>query len=162
MTDKNNIERLFKSHYMQLHREASMLLQDGESARDIVNDVFVTLLSSSSEVEVTSGYLYTAVRNRCLSHIRNTDIRKRILNLYFKDIEDYDEEEWPDEETVARIYEIIKEDLNPQCRRVMELRFCEGLTFAKVAQAIGISENAVYKYVRQALVLIRKKLNENG
>lgn len=162
MTDKNNIERLFKSHYKQLHRVASMLLQDGESARDIVNDVFVTLLSSSSDDEVTSRYLFTAVRNRCLSHIRNTDIRRRILNLYFKDIQDYENEEWPDEDTVARIYEIIKEDLTQQCRRVMELRFCEGLTFTKVAHTMGMSENAIYKYVRQALVLIRKKLNENG
>ncbi len=162
MTDKKNIERLFKTHYKDLHRLASMLLQDDDSARDIVNDVFVTLLSSSSDVEVTTGYLYTAVRNRCLTQIRNTDIRRRIINLYFKDVEDYDDEEWPDEETIARIYEIIKEDLTPQCRRVMELRFCEGLTFAKVAEKMDMSENAVYKYVRQALVLIRKKLNQHG
>lgn len=36
MTDKNYIERIFNSHYKQLHRVASILLHDGESARDIV------------------------------------------------------------------------------------------------------------------------------
>ena len=82
--------------------------------------------------------------------------------LYFLENGDYETESWPDELTVDRIYGIIDTDLTPQCRRIMELRFCDGLTFAKVAERMSMSETAVYKYVRQALVIIRKKLSENG
>lgn len=77
-------------------------------------------------------------------------------------MEEYDAEKWPDDETIARIYQIIKSELTPQCRRIMELRFINGLSFANVAENLGISETAVYKHVRQALVIIRKKLNQNG
>lgn len=44
----------------------------------------------------------------------------------------------------------------------MELRFEAGMSFSKIADVLGVSENAVYKHVRHALVIIRKNLNDNG
>lgn len=163
MMDKNDIEKLFKAHYRQMLRLASALLNDGDTARDVVHDVFANLLSSKmrGDIHINPGYLLAAVRNRCLNVIRDTDARQRVSALYFYETEEYDTEDWPDEATIVRIYGIIKSELTPQTRRVMEMRFGEGLTFAKVASALGISENAVYKHVRQALVIIRKNL-ENG
>lgn len=162
MTYINDIERLFRTHYLQLHRLASVLIQDDESARDIVNDLFADLLNSPMKESPKAGYLYSAVRNRCLNRLRDTDKHNRVSKLYFLENGDYETESWPDELTVDRIYGIIDTDLTPQCRRIMELRFCDGLTFAKVAERMSMSETAVYKYVRQALVIIRKKLSENG
>ena len=76
--------------------------------------------------------------------------------------EEYDGEDWPDEETIARIYSLIKSEISPQSRRVMELRFSQGLPFARIAASMGISETAVYRHMSHALIIIRKKLNENG
>lgn len=162
MTNRNDIEQLFKAHYKQMRRVASALLHDDDTARDAVHDVFASLLSGANSAAITPGYLLTAVRNRCLNIIRDAEIRLRIANLYFLDSEDYDAEDWPDDATIARVYDIIKSELTPQCRRVMELRFQDGLTFALVAETLGISQNAVYKHVRQALLIIRKNLSENG
>lgn len=177
MMDKNDIEKLFKAHYPQMLRVASALLHDGDMARDVVHDVFANLLSPKVRGEqpaqtpslaqvagteaITPGYLLATVRNRCLNIIRDMDTRRRITSLYFSEVEEYDTEDWPDDATMARIYGIIKSELTPQTRRVMEMRFTNGLTFAKVAATLGISENAVYKHVRQALVIIRKNL-KNG
>ncbi|MDE5850242.1 MAG: hypothetical protein K2H38_08885 [Muribaculaceae bacterium] len=66
MTDKTHIERLFREHYRQLHRLAKILLHDDELARDIVHDVFASLLSGRKENTVTIGFLLNSVRNRCL------------------------------------------------------------------------------------------------
>lgn len=162
MTNKNNIEKLFKAHYQQMHRLAKALLHDDDSARDIVHDVFESLLYSKNDTKVSPSYLLSSVRNRALNMIRDKGIHDRILNLYFCEIEEYDTENWPDDETIAEIYQIIKEELTPQCRRIVELRFIEGLKFSAVAETLGLSENAVYKQVRQALVIIRKNLNQNG
>ncbi|MCI9053658.1 MAG: sigma-70 family RNA polymerase sigma factor [Muribaculaceae bacterium] len=145
-----------------MRRLARALLHDDDSARDIVHDVFESLLNSKNQALFSTAYLLSSVRNRCLSQIRDKGIHDRILNLYFCEMEEYDAEKWPDDETIARIYQIIKSELTPQCRRIMELRFINGLSFANVAENLGISENAVYKHVRQALVIIRKKLNQNG
>ena len=162
MTDKTHIERLFREYYRQLHRLARMLLHDDDLARDIVHDVFASLLSGCKEDSVTIGFILNSVRNRCLNYIRDASVSQRLASLYYVDSDEYDTEEWPDEETIKEIYFIIQSELTPRCRRAMELRFVEGLKFYQVAEAMGISEVAVYGHVRRGIEIIRKKLNENG
>lgn len=169
MTKKNDIERLFKAHYEQMYRLASGLLHDNELARDVVHDVFKALLDEGEEMKdanfkilFTASYLLKAVRNRCLNHIRDCEIHQRIARRYFLENEEYDTEKWPDEETIARIYTVINSSLTPQARRVMELRFNDGMAFSKVAAVMGISETAVYRHLRHALIVIRQNLKENG
>ena len=158
MTKINDIEVIFKTHYGRLRRLALAIVRDDDSSRDIVNDVFVSLLDRPAAVVPTFAYLAAAVRNRSLNHLRDCDIRRRVINLYFIEADDYDAVQWPDEETIARIYDVIANELTPQCRRVMELRFSCGLTFAEVARKMEISENTVYKHLRHALNIIRNKL----
>ena len=169
MTNEKDIERLFKAHYTQMHRLAMVLLQDGDSARDIVHDVFEALIGAGRDAgaavggaEITAGYLMRAVRNRCLNHIRNLSTRERIANRYFLENRDYDEEQWPDEETMQAISGIIAGELTPQCRRVVEMRFRTGMSYAEISAELQISGTAVYKHLRHALSIIRKKLKENG
>ena len=145
-----------------MRRLAVALLHDDDLACDIVHDVFASLLDSTPNLLVTGGYLLKAVRNRCLNHIRDCEIHQRIANRYFLDNEEYDAEDSPDEETITRIYSLIKSDISPQARRIMGLRFNDGMPFAKIAVAMGISETAVYRHLSHALTIIRTKLNENG
>lgn len=162
MTNRNDIEQLFKAHYAQMYRLAVALLHDDDLARDIVHDVFVSLLDGKTDILATKSYLLRAVRNRSLNHIRDCEIHQRIANRYVLDNKEYDTEDWSDEETIARIYSLIRNDIPPQAKRVMELRFSDGLPFARVAATMGISETAVYRHLSHALTIIRKKLNENG
>lgn len=162
MTNKDDIEQLFKAHYERMCRLAAALLHDDDLARDIVHDVFASLLGAPLKFSVTGGYLMKAVRNRCLNHIRDCDIHQRIANRYFLDDEQYEDEEWPDEETIRRMYDLISSKITQQARKVIELRFGQGLPFAKIAQAMAISETAVYRHLSHALIIIRKKLNQNG
>lgn len=48
MTERNDIEQLFKAHYPQMHHLAMALLHDADLARDIVHDVFVSLLDGKA------------------------------------------------------------------------------------------------------------------
>ena len=163
MTHRTDIEKLFKKHYAQMHRQAAMLLHDDDLARDIVHDVFCTLLNGNIAVTaLTPSYLLRAVRNRCLNHIRDLDVHGRVLGMYFTEMDEYDEEDRPDEATILEIYSIISDDLPEQCRRVIELRFVSGLKFEAVAREMGISQTAVFKHLRHALSIIRNKLRENG
>lgn len=162
MTNRNDIEQLFKAHYAQMYRLAKALLHDDDLARDIVHDVFASLLDGHTSLHVSGGYLLKAVRNRSLNHIRDCDIHQRIDHLYFLDNEEYDSERWPDDETMARIYSLIHNDISAQAKRVIELRFSVGMPFARIAAVMGISETAVYRHLSNALKIIRKKLNENG
>lgn len=162
MTNRNDIERLFKTHYAQMYRLATALLHDDDLARDIVHDVFASLLDRDQNILVNGGYLLKSVRNRCLNHIRDCGIHQRIANCYFLDNEEYDIEDWPDEDTIARIDSMIRNDISPQARRVIELRFSNGMPFSRIATTMGISETAVYRHLSHALSVIRKKINDNG
>lgn len=158
MNNRNNIEKLFKANYGRMYRLALAILHDDDLAHDIVHDVFAAILDNKSENTVTETYLLRAVRNRCLNHIRDCGIHQRVENRYFIENEEYDSEDWPDDETLTRLHTLIRSDLTPQARRVMELRFSDGLQFAKIAGIMGISETAVYRHLSNALKTIRQKL----
>ena len=145
-----------------MYRLATALLHDDDLARDIVHDVFASLLDRDQNILVNGGYLLKSVRNRCLNHIRDCGIHQRIANCYFLGNEEYDIEDWPDEETIARIDSMIRNDISPQARRVIELRFSNGMPFSRIATTMGISETAVYRHLSHALSVIRKKINDNG
>lgn len=162
MTNGNDIEQLFKAHYAQMYRLAKALLHDDDLARDIVHDVFASLLDGHTSLHISGGYLLNAVRNRSLNHIRDCEIHQRIANRYFLDNEEYDSERWPDDETIARIYRLIRNEIPTQAKRVIELRFSDGMTFTRIAAVMDLSETAVYRHLSNALKIIRKKLNEDG
>ncbi len=163
MTNRNDIEKLFRTHYEMLHRLARILLHDSDLAHDIVHDVFASLINSGDDCSgITGAYLLSSVRNRCLNHIRNAGARERIHSLYLLEQSEYDTDDWPDEETVATVDRIMDDCLTDRCRLVVDMRFTGGLSYAAIASALGISEVAVYKHLRHAIETIRKNLRENG
>lgn len=97
MMNVKDIEMLFKMHYRPMHRLAATILHDDESARDIVHDVFESLLHTESKVDISLGYLLTAVRNRCINLIRDNELHSKIEKMQLIDCEEY--EDWPDNET---------------------------------------------------------------
>ena len=158
----NDIEQLFKANYERMYRFAVAILHDDDLAHDIVHDVFASLLDNTSDSAVTESYLLRAVRNRCLNHIRDCGIHQRVENRYFIENDEYDTEDWPDDETITKMHALIQSELTPQARRVMELRFSDGLQFSKIANLMQISESAVYRHLSNALKTIRQKLINNG
>jgi RNA polymerase sigma-70 factor (ECF subfamily) len=161
MTKRNDIEQLFKSHYPAMHRLAMLTLRDEEAARDIVHDVFESLLTAGL-TDVSGQYLLRAVRNRCLNYLRGLSTKERILESYFLDEKEIEDEEWPDDETIAKIHATVANDLTVACRRVVELRFTAGRSYKEIAVGVGISEVAVYKHLRHAIDVLRSKLSQNG
>lgn len=161
MTTTNDIEQLFRTHYAAMHRMAMLILRDEEVARDIVHDVFESLLNAGL-TDVSVQYLLRAVRNRCLNHLRALSTRERIREIYALDESEIAEVEWPDDETIAKIHSTVANDLTDACRRVVVLRFSEGKSYKEIAAILGVSEVAVYKHLRHAIDVLRSKLSQNG
>ena len=161
MTTKDDIERLFRTHYAAMYRLAMLILRDDDLARDIVHDVFEALLVSRKS-DVSATYLLTAVRNRCLKHIRTLSAIDRMKEVYSVDEREIEDEEWPDDETIVLIQKTVASDLTEACRRVVELRFSESKSYQEITEILGISKVAVYKHLRRAIDLLREKLSQNG
>ena len=140
---------------------AMLVLRDEDVSRDIVHDVFESLLNTGL-TDVSDQYLLRAVRNRCLNHLRGLSTKERILEVYALDGKEIADEEWPDDETIAKIHETVANDLTDACRRVVELRFTDGKSYKEIAEELSISEVAVYKHLRHAIDVLRSKLSQNG
>lgn len=160
MTTRNDIEQLFRHHYKAMLLFATRLVHDQEAARDIVHDVFASLLNNENST-VTSGYLINGVRFACLKHIRNLSVRNRLNCLYALDCMEIENEEWPDEKNIQLIREIIDTKLSEQCRRVLRLRFTCGMKYHEIAEELSISETAVYKHLRHAFIVLRQNFSTN-
>ena len=156
----NDIERLFRDNYGAMYDAACRLVGDREAARDIVHDVFAELLSDGP-AQVTAAYLMRGVRYACLNHLRSMSVRERIGGLYALDMEDDEDERWPDEHDVARLNEIVSRGLSEPNRRVLRLKFVERMTYREIAAELGISEVAVYKNLRHAMMVLRQNFNKN-
>ncbi len=158
MTTKDDIEQLFRTNYAAMYRLAMLILRDDEVARDIVHDVFEALLVSGKS-DVSASYLLTAIRNRCLKHIRSLSVQDRFKAVYSVDKVEIEDEEWPDDETIVLIQTTVSKDLSGACQRVVELRYSDGKSYQEIADILGISKVAVYKNLRHAIEVLRKKLS---
>ena len=158
MTTKSDIEQLFQSNYRAMLTLAIRLLHDADTARDIVHDVFESVLSENLST-VTSAYLLTGVRFASLKHLRSLSLRERFNNLYALDLDEIEDDEWPDPEDVARLNELINQSLTMQDRRVVKMRFNERMSYDEIAGQLGISEVVVYKHLRHAMDVLRQNFN---
>ncbi len=158
MVTKSDIEQLFRSNYTVMLTLAIRLLHDTDTAKDIVHDVFESVLSENLS-DITSSYLLTGVRFASLKHLRGLSLRERFNNLYALDLDEIEDDEWPDPENVSRLNELVEGVLPAQCRRVVRLRFNESMTYGEIAGQLGISEVAVYKHLRHAMNVLRQNFN---
>lgn len=160
MMNNDDIEQLFRRNYGAMFRLADRLTHDAEMARDIVHDVFASLLANDIP-SVTPAYLMQGVRFACLKHIRSLSIRDRLRQLYALDNREIEDGAWPDEEIMAQIIDIVNTKLSEQCRRIVKLRFSARLTYHEIAEELSISETAVYKHLHHAIIVLRQNLNGN-
>lgn len=165
MTDKRILERLFRKHYGQMYRQATILLHDDTESKDVVHDVFARLLDDPHELREATAetYLIKCVRNRCLNIIRGRQIRERVRRLYLLDA-DADlitasyESGFQHEEELKALYRGIELLDPPISRDIIVGHFRDGITFKEMASRLSVSETTVYKHLRRALSELRKQL----
>ena len=162
MTDQKKLEKLFKQHYRQMYRLATMLLHDDAESKDVVHDIFAHLLRNSQDLreETAESYLLTSVRNRCLNVIRSRQIQERVEHLYLLDLDTNITPTERLEEELKALYKGINQLEPPVCRDIIMQHFRDGITFKDIANRLGVSETTVYKHLRRALHQLRTQLKK--
>jgi RNA polymerase sigma-70 factor (ECF subfamily) len=162
MTDQKELQKLFKQHYRQMYRLATILLHDDAESKDVVHDIFARLLDGHSDLkeETAESYLLTSVRNRCLNVMRNRHIQERVERLYLLDLDMTITPTEKFEEELKALYKGIDQLEPPVCRDVIVQHFRDCITFREIASRLGVSETTVYKHLHRALSQLRKHLNK--
>ena len=159
---KSELEILFKTHYAAMYRLGVSLLYDADEARDVVSDIFASLLDGGMTIrnDNASGFLLTCVRNSCINVIRHKQMRERFMKLYSTKAEPLTDS--PDDSMMlAELRDYINNQLPPLSRRIFTLRYLQDMTCQQVADAVGVSRVTVHHHLSQSLEKIKAYFNNS-
>lgn len=159
---KSELEILFKTHYTAMYRLAVSLLYDTDEARDVVSDVFASLLDGGMAIRSDNarGFLLTCVRNSCINVIRHKQMRERFINLYSTKAEPLADS--PDDSMMlAELHDYINTQLPPLSCRIFTMRYLQDMTCQQVADAVGVSRTTVHHHLSQSLERINTYFSNN-
>lgn len=165
--DSATFEQLFRALHEPLLAFATRYTQDSGRAEELIQDVFFAVWQARAEWDPRGSvraYLFGAVRNRALN------LRRRVAL----------EQDWASEEahedsrTVHPAPTPVDEELERQelltqalaaldalperCRLAMHLRWREGMSYAEIAEVLGISNKGVENQLARGLRAVRARL----
>jgi len=161
---QHTIESIFKKKYKQFCLLSYHFVEDMYEAEDIVQDVFIQLLSHKNRAAIKSleAYIKVAIKNNSIQALK----KKRSfesLNQLLKEPESLLTEDQLEEEKTALIklqhdfYEALAK-LPKECRTVFLLTGLNGMKYKDTAEELGISINTVKSQMKKAYKAMRSSL----
>ncbi len=156
------LAELYAAHRLRLVRLAVLLVDDLESAEDVVQDVFARLQQGwrLEDQNKALAYLQRAVVNGCRSVLR----RRRTARLYVVPHEAHSA--GPDDAAVLaeEHHEVIQalQQLTTRQREVLVLRYWSDLPEHEIAVTLGISPGTVKSTASRALDALEKILERRS
>ena len=152
-------DELVLTQYGRLCNFVYRYVQSRPVAEDIVQDVFVRILQRGTfDYTDPLPYLYRAARNGAVSHLRKQHIRDR----YERQARPHESKETADAEAsyqeLAEAVAAGVESLPPRARLIFTMSREQGLSYAEIARALGISIKTVENQMGRALKLLRQRL----
>lgn len=140
-----------------MFRLAMSILADEEESHDVVHDVFTRLLESDFTVKTDKlpSFLLTSVRNECLNILKHKNVRERFERLYTASMvkEVADDTKYSYHLDQLRVF--IATRFTDRMKQVFRMRYFEEMKYSEIANALGISEVAVYKHLAHCLEDVR-------
>ncbi|MBU0724686.1 MAG: RNA polymerase sigma factor [Alphaproteobacteria bacterium] len=164
---RQRLAGLFEEHARALTKVAARRLRDPETAREIVQDVYVRLLQSggTGRTEDDTRILYASVRNAVIDHHRSLRSRNRALDSIVPEQIGWGEGHSPEDQAAAReslsALDRALLELRPQAREMFILHRIEGIPNDRLAKIYGISVSAVEKQLARVLRHCQKALGEH-
>lgn len=157
-------EQLFRHYGQALVHFAHNYVHDLSIAENLVQDVFVAVWENRTTLNPDhsiKSYLYTATKNRALKHLRHEEVKRKNrekIDLYSV-APSTPEDLLRHDETAAAIGRAI-ETLPEKCRRIFKMNRFDHLTYAEIAEVLGISVKTVETQMGRALHALRRTLFE--
>lgn len=151
---------MFRQHYEKMYNLARYLLSDDDESKDVVSEVFTTILANNAVLmpESEEGFLMRSVRNRCLNLIAHKGVKERVTKLLIDDADVI-----LSDKTDGRLEQLmfLIEDLEPPIRKqIFRLHYLKEMSYQEVADKVGVSKVTVFNHLSQAMEWIRKQLKK--
>jgi RNA polymerase sigma-70 factor, ECF subfamily len=165
--DKYSIkyEELFRTYFPSLCYFAQKYISDLDSSKEIVHKVFVNIWEKREAFDFdksAKSYLFTAVYNRCMNHLR--DQKKFVSDEVLDTQNDYSQnavntDHLEAAELESGIWRIIN-NLPERCKEIFVLNRFEGKKYGEIAEELNISIKTVETQMSKALKILRDNLKD--
>jgi RNA polymerase sigma-70 factor (ECF subfamily) len=155
-TDKERIRLLYEEHGRGLIAFACSVVKGFAAAEDVLHEVFRKILRGGVDPnDVTAPYLYRAVRNESLNHIRNRS-RDAVLD------DNWLEAPADSNDETAMMLQSVLRSLPEEQREVIILRVWGQMSFDEAAATLNISPKTAASRYRYGLQKLRTEFVEKG
>lgn len=162
---RSQIESLFKTHYTQMYHLALTLLFDEAESKDVVSEVFASLLSGSTIVKADNAkaFLLASVRHRCLNVLQHKQVQERFARLLTEDTDTFVSDNTVEAQMqMEELMRYVRENLSSLELQIFRLRYLREMTYQEVAEALNVSRQTVHTHLKQTVEKIRKYFNSNS
>lgn len=160
-----HIDSFYAEGFSSLKAFAARYLTDSYAmmAEDCVQDAIVkayeTRHTFSSPLQM-KAYLFTCVRNACISLLRKVDSKQNYLSEQDEDYENELSAAIIEQETLDLLHAAIRQ-LPEKYRQLFDLSYEQGLRHAEVAQILGITIDGVQKRRSKMISLLRNNFKND-
>ncbi|MDI3319234.1 RNA polymerase sigma factor [Pinibacter soli] len=156
--DVEGFNVLYAKYHRLVYGNIMKLVKDTDSAKDILQEVFVTLWEKRHTIDATkslSGWLFTVSYNKSIDFLKKalqtTTVQKELSTIMSSSGSDSAIKE----KRLQLLEEAIKQ-LSPQKRKVFVLCKLQGKTYEESAKELNISKYTVKEYLSLAVAHVQK------
>ncbi|WP_043644027.1 RNA polymerase sigma factor [Caenispirillum salinarum] len=163
MPDRD-VRALFLAHRRELEVYLTRQVSCRDTAADLLQETFVRLVQQPPTADLSNvrAYLYRIARNLVIDHFRRHGRRQTVI-MPVEDLHAIADEAVPidqalDAEQRLMLLRQAIADLPERTRQIFTLNRIDGLTYAEVAEFLGISESSVQKHLAKALLHAMRRI----
>lgn len=156
--------RMFVKHQSALNGFFRRRVTHPWDAQDLAQEVYLRLLRVDSReghaIENPEAYLYTVASNLVKEHgiMRKREAARVDISAVLPELEapEGSAEDETERDQRRRWLTEMLERLPPRCKAVMIMQYRDQMSYAQIAEELGVSTHMVKKYVTKSLSLCRK------
>ena len=153
--------KIYTLYWIELYNAAYKRLPEKEKCQDIIQNIFTDLWNRKAELDLANpvAYLHTAVRFQVLKHIARSP-KNSFFGESFENnlISPLQADGILLEKEVAELITLFIKALPEKRRKIFVMHYFEGLSTAKIAFELNISQKTVQNQLTVATQALRLRL----
>ena len=143
--NRERIENWYEQYKIGIYRFALSILKNESTAEDVLQEIFLRLLSGryTPDPGKEQAYLYRAARNLCYDEMRRQKRNEKEIDTKCAVTESY-------------TYIELIAPLNQKEREIVTLKIVGGLTHREIGKVMGMTEQAAKKRYQRAIEKLRE------
>ena len=157
------MENLFKEHFPMLCLIAFGIVKDKDTAKDIVQDFYISYWQRRDAVSLTisfKAYAIKAVKNMSLLSLEKAKKEKSLLQS-LNTPKYHDPEPMDPPNANGRKIQALLNELPESRKQIFISAIINGRSYAEIAEMQGISINTVKTQMKRAYAFLRSEASEN-